>query len=238
MSRAASDQTRASGRDLLGQLSAPLRRFVATEASGAVVLLAATAVALVWANSGWAGSYESVWTARLTVAVGPHEAAMTLGEMVDDGLLAAFFFVIGLEVRRELSIGELTDRRRVLLPALAGVGGTVLPALVYLALSPDGPASHAWGLVIGTDTAFLLGALALVGPRVSTQLRIFLLSVAVVDDIIAVAVVGLVYSGDIRPLLLVVATACALGLVALGRAGGWRSSPYVVLALAMWLPPL
>jgi Na+/H+ antiporter NhaA len=113
---------------------------------------------------------------------------------INNGLIAVFFFVIGLEVRRDLSVGELTDRRRVVLPVLAGVGGIVLPALLYVLVAPDGEATRGWGVVIGTDTAFLLGALALVGPATATQLRVFLLTLTVVDDIAAVTIMGVVYS--------------------------------------------
>ncbi len=228
------DQTRLSAADLLAQMSRPLRAMVGTESAGAAVMLAATLVALAWANSGWSESYQDLWHTEAAVTVGRHEAASSLGHLVNDGLLALFFFVIGLEVRRELSIGELTDRRGFVLPAVAGIGGMVIPVALYLVIAPSGEAAQAWGVVIGTDTAFLLGALALVGPRVSTQLRIFLLSVTVIDDIVAVSVIGLVYSDPLQPMMLAVAAVCGAGLVVLSALGVWRTLPYLALAVALW----
>jgi Na+/H+ antiporter NhaA len=146
-----------------------------------------------------------------------------------------FFFVIGLEVRRDLATGELTDRRRVVLPALAGIGGMVVPALLYLLIAPQGEATRGWGIVIGTDTAFLLGALALVGPATATQLRIFLLAVTVVDDVAAVTIIGVVYSESIDISALIVAVAGVAVLVALGLSGVWRTWPYALVAVVVWV---
>src|SRR5690606_18438869 len=127
---------------------------------------------------------EALWGTEAGIRVGALDLAMDLGHWVNDALMALFFFVIGLEVRRELSVGELTDRRRVTVPLLAGVGGMLLPAAIFLLVAPGGEAARAWAAVIGTDTAFLLGALAVVGPRLSTQLRVFLLTLTVVDDVV------------------------------------------------------
>ncbi|HWC26253.1 MAG TPA: Na+/H+ antiporter NhaA, partial [Solirubrobacteraceae bacterium] len=149
--------------------------------------------------------------------------------------MALFFFVIGLEVRRELSMGELTDRRRVVLPGLAALGGIVVPALLYLALNPSGEAARGWGAVIGTDTAFLLGALAIVGPASSTQLRVFLLTLTVFDDIAAVSVIGVVYSDALDPVALAIAAACLAALALLSRWGQWRSSSYAVVGVTLWV---
>ena len=230
----AAPTTRLTARDLVAQLSHPLRAFMATEAAGALVMVLATVAALVWANSGWAASYQATWQQPLAIRIGEKELTTTLGHAVDDGLLAVFFFVVGLEVRHELSLGELTSRRRLALPLLAGVAGMALPAASYLLLVPPGDTRGAWGIVIGTDTAFLLGALALVGPRVSTQLRVFLLTVTVIDDIVAVAVIGLVYSGPLDLPVLLVAALLALALAGLSRLRVWRSGPHVLLAIALW----
>jgi Na+/H+ antiporter NhaA len=199
------DQTRRS--ELLGQLSEPLRRFLATESGSALLMVSATVVALIWANSPWSGAYEALWATEASVVLGDAGLQMDLAHWINDGLMAVFFFVIGLEVRRDLAVGELTDRRRVVLPVLAGIGGMVIPALLYLLIVPDGEATRGWGIVIGTDTAFLLGALALVGPATSTQLRVFLLAVTVVDDIAAVTIIGVVYSESIDISALIVAVA-------------------------------
>jgi Na+/H+ antiporter NhaA len=200
--------------------------------------LGATVVALVWANSPWSDTYESLWHTNAVVGIGADQISMDLRHWVNDGLMAMFFFVIGLEVRRELSVGELTDRRRIVLPAIAALGGIVVPALLYLALNPSGDAVHGWGIVIGTDTAFLLGALAIVGPSASTQLRIFLLTLTVFDDIAAVSIIGVVYSEQLNFVALAIAAACLAGLAVLSRTGQWRRSLYLVLGVALWVATL
>ncbi|WP_343898662.1 Na+/H+ antiporter NhaA [Ornithinimicrobium humiphilum] len=208
---------------------------MATEAGGALLLLVATAVALVWANSPWSGSYEALWGTEAGIRVGALDLAMDLGHWVNDALMALFFFVIGLEVRRELSVGELTDRRRVTVPLLAGVGGMLLPAAIFLLVAPGGEAARAWAAVIGTDTAFLLGALAVVGPRLSTQLRVFLLTLTVVDDVVAVSVIGLFYSGEVRVLPMVLMAALGAVIALLSSRGVWRTAPYAALVVLLWL---
>jgi len=223
-----------ASRGFVGQLSAPLRRFVRTESGSASILLTVTVIAVVWANSPWSPAYEGLWHTELTLGLGGSEWSMDLGHWVDDGLMAVFFFVVGLEVRRDLSVGELTERRRLVLPVLAGVGGLVLPAVLYLAVNPGGGAAHGWGVVIGSDTAFFLGALALVGPASATQLRVFLLTLMVFDDIVAVSVIGIAYSHETDAVALVVAAAGLVGLVLAGRFGVWRTWPYVLLTLSVW----
>lgn len=225
-------------RALVGQLSAPLRSFLATEAGGASLLLVATVLALAWANSPWSPAYEALWRTEAGVRLGGYELSMDLAHWVNDGLMAVFFFVVGLEVRRELAIGELTDRRRVAIPLLAGVGGMVLPALLYLLLAPGGEATRAWAAVIGTDTAFLLGALAVVGPRVSTQLRVFLLTLMVIDDVVAVTYIGVAFSGALDPVALVLMAVLGAALAALSRLGVWRTAPYAVVGVALWVATL
>ena len=220
---------------LVAQLSAPMRQFLATESGSAGVLLVSALLGLAWANSPWSGGYEALWSTVASVQIGDAVLAMDLGHWINDGLMALFFFVIGLEVRRELSVGELTDRRRVRLPLVAGAAGMVVPALVYLLISPAGEAQNGWGIVIGTDTAFMLGALAVVGPRFSTQLRIFLLTLTVIDDIVAVLVIGVVYSDGLHPGWLVLALASLAALPLLDRFEAWRASPYVVATLVLWL---
>lgn len=215
-----------------------LRRFIKTEAGSAGLLVAAALVALVWANSPWSESYVDLWHTTIEVAVGSGGLSMDLHHWINDGLMVVFFFVIGLEVRREFSVGELTDRRRLTVPVVAGLGGMLVPALVYLALNTSGEAANGWGVVIGTDTAFLLGVLALVGPRVSTQLRIFLLTLTVIDDIVAVSVIGLVYSDSLATGPLLVAAACLVALVVLARLGEWRASPYVAVVVVLWIATL
>lgn len=221
-------------RELAGQLSGPLRRFLHTESSSATLLLAATLLALAWANSPWSGAYADLWHATATVDVAGHGLSMSMAHWVNDGLMALFFFAIGLEVRHEFSVGELTNPRRAAIPMIAAVGGLALPALLYLLFTRGGDAAHGWGVVIGTDTAFMLGALAVVGPAFATQLRVFLLTLTVIDDIVAVSVIGIFYSDAVRvgPLAAAAALVAAMGL--LSRLGVWRTAPYVVVGFALW----
>ncbi len=141
--RQPAEQTRRS--QLLGQLSGPLRRFLATESGSALLMVSATVVALVWANSPWSGAYQAIWATKSSVLLGDAGLEMDLGHWINDGLMAVFFFVIGLEVRRDLAVGELTDRRRVVLPVLAGIGGMVVPVLLYPLIAQDGEATRGWG---------------------------------------------------------------------------------------------
>src|SRR5690606_25952616 len=177
-------RSRPERRGLVAQMREPLRRFLATEAGSAGIMIAAVVVALVWANSPWSDGYESLLHAEASVQIGGAVLSMDVGHWISDGRMALFCLVIGLEVRRELSMGELTERRRIIVPVLGALGGMATPALLYLAINPSGEAANGWGIVIATDTALVLGALAIVGPAISTQLRIFLLSVAVFDDIV------------------------------------------------------
>ncbi len=233
-----SSQTRAERRSLLAQLSGPLRRYLSTEAGSASLLLAATLAGLVWANSPWSDAYVALWSANASLSVGGWTLLMDLGHWVNDGLMALFFFVIGLEVRREFSIGELTDRRRAVIPVVAALGGLTVPALLYLAVAPAGEAARGWGVVIGTDTAFMLGALAVVGPTFATQLRVFLLTLTVIDDIVAVGVIGLVYSDSLDVPALLIMVALGVLLSVLSRRGIWRAWPFVVVGIALWLATL
>ncbi|HEX6150239.1 Na+/H+ antiporter NhaA [Nocardioides sp.] len=216
----------------------PRHTFIRTEAGSAGLLVAVSLLALVWANSPLSVYYVDFWHSELSVTLAGSGVTMSLHEWVNDGLMVVFFFVIGLEVRREFSVGELTERSSLAVPVAAGVGGMIVPALLYLALNPGGDAAAGWGIVIGTDTAFLLGMLALVGPAVSTQLRIFLLTLTVIDDIVAVSVIGVVYSDEIDLVALGVATGCLLVLAGLARFGVWRASPYVAVVVVLWIATL
>ncbi|GAA0920201.1 Na+/H+ antiporter NhaA [Streptomyces thermoalcalitolerans] len=222
----------------MAQLTGPARSFLSTEAGSVGLLLAAVVVALGWANSPWSQAYAGLWATEASFRVGGVGLSMDLAHWVNDGLMALFFFVIGLEVRYELSIGVLADWRRVVIPALAGLGGMLVPVLLYAAIAPTGQALQGWGVVIGTDTAFLLGALALVGPRFVTQLRVFLLAITVIDDIVAVAVIGLVFSDALHPQPLLAAVVLCGVLAVLGRLGVWRAAPYALVMVALWLATL
>ena len=214
-------------------VSLPLRRFLATEAGSAMLLLAATVAALVWANVPGAG-YEAFWHTEAAWRMGGWELSLDLRHWVNDAAMAVFFLVVGLEISREVTVGELRDPRAVVVPALGALGGLALPALLYLALNPSGEAMAGWGIPISTDTAFLVGVLALFGPRCPDQLRLFLLTLAIVDDIGAVAVMAVFYTDDVSVPALVVAAALVVVLALLRWAGVWQLLPYVLVGLALW----
>ncbi len=206
-----------------------VREFLHDEASSGLALFAATLVALAWANVAGDG-YSSLW---LTEAhVGPLH--LDLRHWVNDGLMALFFFVVGLEIKREVAAGELSDRRTAALPALAAVGGVLLPALVFVAVVGGGEGAAGWAIPAATDIAFVMGVLALLGDRVPEGIRILLLAIAIVDDILAIAIIALVYSGGVSLPWLGAAVATLLAVVALQRAGVARIAAYVPLGLACW----
>jgi Na+/H+ antiporter NhaA len=229
------EQTVSPRRQMLGQLAEPLRRFLRTESGSAGLLLTATVLALAWANSPWSETYASFWETELAVRLGDAELALDLHHWVNDGLMVFFFFVVGLEVKRELTMGELTDRQRATVPFVAAVAGLAVPALVFLAFNPTGEAARAWGVVISTDTAFLLGVLALVGPACPTPLRVFLLTLAVADDVGALTIIALFYTEDVALVPLALA-ALGLGLMLMLRhLRVWRGPAYFVIAVGVWI---
>ena len=215
-------------------LQAPLREFLATETGSASVLLAAALAAIAWANIDLS-SYESVWGTELSIQVGDSGISQSLREWINTGLMTFFFFVVGLEVRREFDVGELRERRRLTLPALAAVAGMAVPVAIYLAFNAGGDAATGWGVAMSTDTAFALGMLALVGPRFPDRLRAFMLTIIVIDDVIALLVIAGAYSEDVTsgPLLLAVGI---FALVLLARAARIHHGlVYLLLGVAAWL---
>jgi NhaA family Na+:H+ antiporter len=175
----------------------PFQRFIHAESAGGVLLLAATAAAMVWANSPWADSYTHVWGTTISLAVGSHALEKTLLEWINDGLMAMFFFVIGLEIKREILVGELSSIRQAVLPLLAAAGGAMLPAGLYYAVNASGPGSSGWGIPMATDIAFTLGILSLLGRRVPLGLKVFLTALAIADDLFAVLVIALFYTSTL-----------------------------------------
>ncbi|MGH2554643.1 MAG: Na+/H+ antiporter NhaA [Actinomycetota bacterium] len=216
-------------------LAAPIREFIATENAGAVVLLAATVAALLWVNSPWGSTYERVWSTELSFRLAGAELSLDLRHWVNDGLMVFFFFVAGLEIRREFDMGELRERRRVATPVLAAIGGLVAPALIYLAFNAGEPAARGWGIPMGTDTAFALGILALLGRRCPARIRVFLLTLVIVDDIGALTVVALAYTDDVSPLALLLAVGLFGVVLTLRRAGVRHGVPYFIVGLGIWL---
>src|SRR3954447_9231238 len=216
-------------------LAAPVRDFLTDETAGAVILLGAALAAVIWASSPWPHSYEAVWTTTLSTRLGDVAIAQDLRHWGNDGLMTLYFFVLGLEAKRELAMGELRDRRRAAVPLAAALGGMALPAAIYLAFNAGGPGRHGWGAAVSTDTAFALGALALAAPA-STRLRVRLLTLAVFDDLVALIVIAVVYTSDLSVIPLVVGIGL-LGALAAVRNLPSASRPLVtaVLGVALWV---
>ncbi|HEX2249170.1 MAG TPA: Na+/H+ antiporter NhaA [Gemmatimonadales bacterium] len=219
---------------LIERVLAPFQRFAQTESSSGLVLLACTAIALVWANSPWAASYEHLWETELTLSLGPWSGRMTLHHLINDGLMAVFFFLVGLEIKREMLAGELASARQAALPIAGALGGMIVPALVYASLNAGTSGEPGWGVPMATDIAFALGVLALLGDRVPVGVRVFLAALAIVDDIGAVLVIAVFYSGGIA--LGPLSFAGALVLLALGAnlAGVRRPWAYAAIGLVLW----
>ena len=213
----------------------PLRTFLRTEASGAVFLLVAAIVALVWVNSPWDSSYERLWTTELSLRVGDFGLDGDLRYWVNEGLMAFFFLVVGLEVRRQFDTGELRDRRRAAVPVLAALGGMLLPVAIYLGFTAGTGASPGWGMVMPTDTAFALGVLALVGRRWPPRLRAFVLTVAIADDIGVLLVIAFAYTDELSVTPLVVAAVLFGTMMLLRRLGVLSRPPLILLALLVWV---
>jgi Na+/H+ antiporter NhaA len=215
-------------------LETPLRGFLRTETGSAVVLLAAAIAALVWANIDY-GSYERVWQTTLSVSLGHASISHDLRYWLNSGLMTLFFFVVGLEARREFDMGELRERRRVALPLAAGLGGIIVPILIYLAVNAGRASAHGWGVAMSTDTAFALGMLALVGPRFPVRLRAFMLTVSVVDDVVALLVIATVYATAMHTVPLLIAIGIFLVIVAAVLVGIHRGVIYALLGVAAWV---
>jgi Na+/H+ antiporter NhaA len=216
-------------------LAAPMRSFLSTESGGAVVTFGAAVAALLWANLPWWHSYESVWTTSVAVRVGNAGVTMDLRHWVNEGLMTLFFLVVGLEAKRQLDLGELRERRRLAIPVFAAIGGITVPVLIYLAFNAGRAGAHGWGAAMSSDTAFALGAVALVTPRTATRVRVFLLTLAVVDDLAALLVIATVYTTHVSVVALTTAIALFAALVALRYFPAGRRAISVGLSLAIWV---
>ncbi len=218
-------------------LKTPFRQFLLTETGSAAILLGAAVVALIWANVDLA-SYDKLWQTTLSIHLGDASVALDVRGWVNSGLMTLFFFVVGLEARRELDLGELRERERFALPLLAGLAGMAVPVAIYLAINTGHGSLHGWGVAMSTDTAFALGMLALVGPRFPDRLRAFILTVVVVDDIVALLVIATVYSHDLSVRALLTALALLVVVIGVHALGVRRGSVYAVLGAAMWVATL
>lgn len=225
-----------SGRAVPSRFVRPLLRFTHIEASGGVVLLVAAVVALAWANAPFGESYQRFWDTHVNLTIGGFHLEESLKGLVNDALMAVFFFVVGLEIKRELAVGELNDPRRAALPAVAALGGVILPALIYLAITSGAgaEATRGWGIPMATDIAFSVGVLALLGSRVSVGAKLFLLALAIADDIIAIAVIAVFYTSDLSIGWLALGVVALVGVGLASRAGVRSIGFYVVAGIAIW----
>ena len=214
--------------------TSPFTRFARMEASSGILLLAVTAVALIWANSPWQHTYHTVWETDVSLALGRSVLTWSRHLWVNDGLMSVFFFVVGLEIKRELLIGELSSIRQATFPFLAALGGCLVPAALYLAVNHGTSQSHAWGIPMATDIAFALGVLALLGKRISLSLKLFVAALAIADDIFAVLVIAFFYTDQLHFNFLVFGS-IGLAVAALANwAGVRRPSVYACIGLPVW----
>jgi Na+/H+ antiporter NhaA len=216
-------------------IAAPVRDFLNTESSGAMVLLLAAVAALVWSNSPWSESYESFWGTDVSIRVGAEGISLELREWISEGLMALFFLVVGLEARREFDTGTFRERRRITIALFAAIGGMAAAVLIYLAFNAGGEGAHGWGVAMSTDTAFALGVLVLVAAG-ATQLRLRLLTAVVIDDLVALLVIATVYTESVDAVALAIAVALFVLLFGLRFVPmGWRTPPAVLLGVGLWI---
>ncbi|NYZ17270.1 Na+/H+ antiporter NhaA [Azospirillum sp. RWY-5-1] len=216
-----------------------IRDFLHNEASAGLMLMAASVVALVWANSAAAPLYQTLLVTPVGVHVGGFGIEKGLILWINDGLMAVFFLLVGLEIKREVLVGELSSRERAMLPGIAAIGGMAVPALVYILFNMDNPETlRGWAIPAATDIAFAVGVLALLGPRVPTALRIFLLALAIMDDLGAIVIIAAFYTHHLAPAALGVAAMAALGLAWLNIMGTRSLTPYMLLGLVLWVAVL
>ena len=225
-----------SDRRLARRVARPMSRFLRVEAASGVLLVLATIAALVWVNSPWSDSYHELWETHIDLRIGD---LLTLSEpleaWVNDALMVVFFFVVGIEIKRELVTGELRDRRAASLPAIAALGGMIVPALIFVAFNAGGDGVDGWGIPMATDIAFAVGVVSLLGDRVSSSLKIFLLTLAVVDDIGAIVVIAIFYTSDLSFGWLAVAGVTLGVIIVMRRIKIWYVPLYVLVGGFLWL---
>ena len=225
---------------LARRIGLSMQRFLGIEAAGGILLIFAAIIALIWANSPWSNSYFDLWNTEIHISIGDlislehHGHPLTLGEFINDVLMVLFFFVVGLEIKRELVTGELNTKRAASLPATAAIGGMVVPALIYFAFNQSGDATAGWGIPMATDIAFAVGVVSLLGTRVSTSLKIFLLTLAIVDDIGAILVIALFYTEKLSVGWLIVAFLVIFATSLLKAVKIWYMPIYVILGFILW----
>lgn len=219
----------------LARLISPMQEFINQSQSSGIILLAATVIALVIANSPLAASHSELLHMPISIAIGPFVLEESLEHWINDGLMALFFFLVGLEIKREMLVGELAEPRAAALPIIAAFGGAVVPALIYLGFNFNSPSTRGWGIPMATDIAFALGCLALLGPKVPFTLKVFLTAVAIVDDLIAVLVIALFYSSQLNMVALGIGGGVLVLLMACNRLGIRTQLVYILLGVVVWL---
>lgn len=225
----------ASDKPLARLVARPVREFLRVEAAGSLLLLLAAAVALVWANSPWASSYDTLWHTQLTLDLGPLQLDESLQHWVNDALMVIFFFVVGLEIKYELVNGDLRDPKTAALPIVAAIGGMVVPAGIYLTLNPPGAEGNAgWGIPMATDIAFAVGVLGILGRRIPSAARLFLLTLAIVDDIGAILVIAVFYTADLSLGWLAIAVGLLAVMVLARLLRVWSTVVYLLLGIGVW----
>ncbi len=220
------------------RLLRPFQLFLKNKAAGGILLLGCTLLALLWANSPWAGIYTALWDSKFTIGIGSAQLSKPLLLWINDGLMAIFFFLVGLEIKREILVGELASPRQAALPIAAAAGGVVIPAILYTLLNAGGPGAAGWGIPMATDIAFALGVLALLGKRIPLALTIFLTALAIVDDIAAVLVIAIFYTAEISTAALIGGAGCVVVLTALNLLHVRWPIAYIVIGLLLWLAVL
>ena len=219
----------------IDRILSPFQEFFQQEASSGILLIIATIFALAWANSPWAASYAMLWHTNVTVSFGEFGISKDLLHWINDGLMAVFFFVVGLEIKREVLVGELASPRKAVLPIVAAIGGMIIPAGFFLLLNPRGPGQIGWGIPMATDIAFALGILSLLGKRVPLSLKVFLTAVAIVDDLGAVLVIALFYTSKIVWVSLLIGGICLILLIIMNRLGVRSPIVYAILGIGLWV---
>ncbi|PKL19290.1 MAG: Na+/H+ antiporter NhaA [Spirochaetae bacterium HGW-Spirochaetae-5] len=224
-----------NSKTIIEKLTHPLQNFLHQEASGGILLIICTIIALTWANSPFAASYHHLWHTYLSIDLGGAALKYTLHHWINDGLMVIFFFVVGLEIKRELIAGELSSVKQASLPIAAALGGMIVPAAIYFALNSGEEGSAGWGIPMATDIAFVVGILALLGKRVPLALKIFVLALAIVDDIGAVLVIAVFYTSDISVNSLILAGIILLVLILMNRIGVRNLLLYSLAGIVLWL---
>ncbi|MEJ7876173.1 MAG: Na+/H+ antiporter NhaA [Solirubrobacterales bacterium] len=213
----------------------PVADFLRAETGGGLALLAGAAVALVWVNTAGTSGYESLWTTEIRIGLGDAAISQDLRHWVNDGLMTFFFFVISLEIKKELVVGDLRHPKAAALPIIAALGGVVIPIAIFLAIAGGGANNDGWGIPMATDAAFALGVLAVLGSRVGIGVKLFLVTIAVADDVLAILVIAVAYAGDVSGAWLAAAFGAVVFVLALRRLGVSSILAYIPIGIALWI---